>query len=78
MFLNPLISKFLAFALINQTYVVNVLIIVVIFFGILLILGVRKSYKLKKENERLNSMDTKMPDEDDYKDFTDGHMYGGN
>jgi hypothetical protein len=75
MFLNPLFSKFLAVPLINQSYVVNVLIIVVVFFGILLILGVRKSYKLKKENERLNKMDTKMPDEDNYKDFTEGHMY---
>lgn len=75
MFYNQLISKILAIALIDQSYVVNVLIVVVVFFGILLILGVRKSYKLKKENERLNSMDTKMPDEDDYKDFTEGHMY---
>ncbi|WP_298533951.1 hypothetical protein [uncultured Algibacter sp.] len=75
MFLNQLITIFLTFALIDQSYVVNVLVIVVVFFAILLILGVRKSYKLKKENERLNSMDTKMPDENDYKDFTDGHMY---
>ncbi len=76
MSLNYLTSKLLVIPLINQSYVVNVLIIVVIFFGVLLILGVRKSYKLKKENERLNSMDTKMPDKEEYKDFTDGHMYG--
>lgn len=76
MTINYLISKLLVIPLINQTYVVNVLIIVVIFFAVLLILGVRKSYKLKKENERLNSMDTKMPDKEEYKDFTDGHMYG--
>ena len=75
MFLNPLITKSLVLILINQSYVVNVLIVVVVFFGLLLILGVRKAYKLKKENKRLNSMDTKMPDEKDYKDFTDGHMY---
>jgi hypothetical protein len=62
--------------LINQSQVVNILVIVVVFFGILLVLGIRKSYKLKKENERLNSMNTKMPDEEEYKDFTDGHMYG--
>jgi hypothetical protein len=62
--------------LINQSQVVNVLVIVVVFFGILLVLGVRKSYKLRKENERLNSMNTKMSDEEEYKDFTDGHMYG--
>ncbi|MEC3907971.1 hypothetical protein VOI54_13150 [Tamlana sp. 2201CG12-4] len=64
--------------LINQSVIVNVLIIVVVFFAILLILGIRKSYKLKKENERLNSMNTKMPDEEEYKDFTEGHMYGDN
>lgn len=62
--------------LINQSQVVNVLVIVVVFFGILLVLGIRKSYKLRKENERLNSMNTKIPEEEDYKDFTDGHMYG--
>lgn len=75
MFLNPLISESLVIALLNQSYVVNTLIVIVVFFGILLILGIRKSYKLKKENERLNSMDTKMPDEKDYEDFTEGHMY---
>ncbi|MDD7887638.1 hypothetical protein [Flavivirga sp. 57AJ16] len=61
--------------LIDQSDIVTILIIVVIVFSILLILGVRKSYKLKKENEKLNSMDTKMPEEETYKDFTDGHMY---
>ena len=62
--------------LMNQSDIVTVLIVVVVIFGILLLLGVRKSYKLKKENEKLNSMNTKMPDEDEnYKDFTDGHMY---
>lgn len=62
--------------LMNQSDIVTVLIIVVVIFTILLLLGVRKSYKLKKENEKLNSMSTKMPDEDEnYKDFTDGHMY---
>ncbi|WP_233783266.1 hypothetical protein [Flavivirga eckloniae] len=60
----------------NQSDIVTLLIIVVVIFSVLLILGVRKSYKLKKENERLNKIDTKMPDEDEpYKDFTEGHMY---
>lgn len=64
--------------LINQIDVVTVLIIVVVIFSFLLILGVRKSYLLKKENERLNSMNTTIEDENEkpYKDFTDGHMYG--
>ncbi|GAA3606414.1 hypothetical protein Q4Q39_11195 [Flavivirga amylovorans] len=72
----PVIFLFSPF-LINQANIVIVLIIVVVIFSILLLLGVRKSYKLKKENEKLNSMNTKMPDEEEenYKDFTEGHMY---
>jgi hypothetical protein len=56
------------------------LIVVVIFFGILLLLGIRKSFKLKKENERLDAINKKIAEEEDkpYQDFTDGHMYGGN
>ncbi|GAA4882646.1 hypothetical protein GCM10023311_00920 [Flaviramulus aquimarinus] len=79
MMLNQLNSMILTIPLINQSQIVTVLTIVVIFFGIILILGVRKSYKLKKENEKLEQMNTSISDEDeDYKDFTDGHMYGGN
>lgn len=65
---------------ISQSDIVTILIIVVTIFSVLLILGVRKSYKLKKENERLNSLDTTIKDESEkpYKDFTEGHMYGGN
>ncbi|MFD1161925.1 hypothetical protein [Hwangdonia seohaensis] len=66
--------------LITQIDIVTVLIIVVVIFSFLLILGVRKSYMLKKENDRLNSMNTTIEEENEkpYKDFTDGHMYGGN
>ncbi|MBP0902537.1 hypothetical protein ACFSKN_02815 [Mariniflexile gromovii] len=67
------------FLSINQSDIVVVLSIVVVFFLILLILGVRKSYKLKKENERLDKISEEMArQEEKYKDFTDGHMYGGN
>ena len=77
MTLNQLTSMILAIPLINQSQIVIVLTVVVIFFGIILILGVRKSYKLKKENERLEKMNTSISDdEEDYKDFTEGHMYG--
>ena len=67
-------------ALISQSDIVTMLIIVTVFFGILLLLGIRKSYKLKKENERLDALNDKVAEDDDkpYKDFTDGHMYGGN
>jgi hypothetical protein len=64
---------------ISQSDIVTILIIVVVFFSILLILGIRKSYKLKKENERLDKISEEMAkQEEEYKDFTDGHMYGGN
>ena len=67
-------------ALISQSDIVTMLIIVTVFFGILLLLGIRKSYKLKKENERLDALNDKVAEDDDkpYKDFTDGHMYGDN
>ncbi|MBJ6368733.1 hypothetical protein [Snuella sedimenti] len=66
--------------LVTQNEIVTVLSIVVVFFLILLILGVRKSYKLKKENERLNNINTLQSEEDNktYKDFTEGHMYDNN
>ncbi len=70
----------LSFFLINQSDIVTMLIIVVIFFSVLLLLGIRKSYKLKKENERLDAINKKIAEDEDkpYQDFTDGHMYGGN
>ncbi|MEN3322388.1 hypothetical protein VP395_01490 [Mariniflexile soesokkakense] len=64
---------------ISQSDIVSILVIVVVFFAILLVLGIRKSYKLKKENERLDKISEEMAkQEEKYKDFTDGHMYGGN
>ncbi len=65
-------------SLISQSDIVTILIIVVIFFSILLVLGVRKSYKLKKENEQLDKISEELAkQEEKYKDFTEGHMYGG-
>lgn len=80
MFLNQLTSYSLVLLLVDQSDIVNMLIVVVIFFGILLLLGIRKSFKLKKENERLDAINKKIAEEEDkpYQDFTDGHMYGGN
>lgn len=67
-------------ALIKQSDIVTVLIVLTIFFGFILLLGVRKSYKLKKENKRIeDALNSKITDDEKpYKDFTDGHMYGGN
>ncbi|MGB5417740.1 hypothetical protein [Algibacter sp.] len=66
--------------LISQSTIVTVLVIITIFFGILLLLGIRKSYKLKKENDRLEAMNDQIAKDEEkpYKDFTDGHMYGDN
>lgn len=73
------IYKSLLIPLINQNTIVVVLSIVVAFFLILLILGVRKSYKLKKENDRLDRISEEMASQEEkYKDFTEGHMYGDN
>lgn len=67
------------FMLIDQADIITVLIVVVLFFSILLLLGIRKSYKLKKENERLNKISEEMAKkEEKYTDFTEGHMYGNN
>ncbi|GAA4969952.1 hypothetical protein GCM10023315_19650 [Algibacter aquimarinus] len=67
-------------SLIEQSDIVTMLTIVVVFFAVLLLLGIRKSYKLKKENERLDAINKKIAEEEEkpYQDFTDGHMYGGN
>ncbi|MEP3836511.1 MAG: hypothetical protein ABJM36_02635 [Algibacter sp.] len=80
MLLKIQLSNFTTFSLISESSILIVLVVITVFFGVILLLGVRKSYKLKKENERLEAMDTKIPetDEDSYKDFTDGHMYGDN
>jgi len=78
MLTNYLLLNFTTIPLITQSQVVIALIVVVIFFGIILLLGVRKSYLLKKENERLEKMNTSMKEDEEYKDFTDGHMYGDN
>jgi len=51
------------------------LIITVCVFLVLLILGVRKSYKLKAENERLSKKSSNSDVEKDYEDFTEGHLY---
>ena len=77
MLLNQLTSFSLTLLLVDQSDIVNMLVIVVILFGVLLILGIRKSYKLKKENERLDALNKKIAEEEDkpYQDFTHGHMY---
>ena len=75
--INLLKTNFNSILLIEQTSIVTILIITVAFFLILLILGVRKSYKLKAENERLSKKSNTSSTEDNekYNDFTEGHLY---
>ncbi|TXE11721.1 hypothetical protein FUA26_06535 [Seonamhaeicola algicola] len=63
--------------LISQSAILTVLIIVVVFFSVLLLLGIRKSHLLQKENERLDKISEEMAkkSEKKYNDFTEGHMY---
>jgi hypothetical protein len=63
--------------LISQSQIVTILSIVVVFFLILLILGIRKSYILKKENDQLANTGILDSDDDNktYRDFRDGHLY---
>jgi hypothetical protein len=70
-------SKINTLLLIEQSSIVTILIITVSFFLILLILGIRKSFKLKAENEKLSKKRSLQSEEDnkEYKDFTEGHLY---
>lgn len=77
MFLKCTTYLYHSFVLMEQISIVKILAITVVFFLILLILGVRKSIILKKENERLSKSSPSI-DKDinkPYKDFTEGHMY---
>ena len=63
--------------LIEQIDIVTMLSVTVVIFLVLLILGIRKTYKLKAENDRLNKINPLQSDDDNksYKDFRDGHLY---
>lgn len=77
MFLIWKINLCYLFISLEQSSIVKMLAVTVLFFLILLILGVRKSIILKRENERLSKSSPVLEDETKkpYKDFTEGHMY---
>jgi len=54
-----------------------ILIITIVFFLILLVLGIMKSRKLKSENDRLSKPRTTSTSDDNkvYQDFREGHLY---
>ncbi|HLV39783.1 hypothetical protein [Xanthomarina sp.] len=61
----------------EQISVVTALFISVVFFLILLVLGWRKSYLLRKESDKLSQTFTIDSDDNNkiYKDFTESHLY---
>ena len=73
MLLHSITSKISNFFLIEQANIETILIITVCAFLVLLILGVRKSYRLKAEYEKLSKKSESKSD--DYEDFTEGHLY---
>lgn len=66
-------------ATLQELSIVSILVITSLFFLVLLIFGVMKSYKLKQENERLsNPAWSSADDNKKYKDFQEGHLYDTN
>ncbi|MCB4797592.1 hypothetical protein [Neotamlana laminarinivorans] len=80
MLLPFVISCFmLSLLLINLNTLATVLIILFIFFAFVLITGIIKSAKLKRENEKLERMSKTIEEQkNEYQDFTEGHLYSNN
>ncbi|WP_083191594.1 hypothetical protein [Formosa haliotis] len=61
--------------LVGKQFVIG-LSITFLFFFVLLIFVIRKTYKLKAENERLANLNIDIDeDKKEYQDFTEGHLY---
>ena len=77
MILTTTYSYPLFIPLIEQINVVTILTVTVVFFLVLLILGIIKSQKLKAENDRLSHPKELSTEEDNkvYRDFREGHLY---
>ena len=56
----------------------QVLVIIAIFFFILIVAAVIKSIRLRKESERLSKASLKSKEDSQYQDFTEGHLYENN
>ncbi|APY07289.1 hypothetical protein BWZ20_02770 [Winogradskyella sp. J14-2] len=74
--LSKLISKSL---LVTTTQLTMILIAVASIFIVFIIIAIIKMYKLKAENRKLMETNAfKDIDDESYKDFTSGHLYGDN
>ncbi|MFV0564768.1 MAG: hypothetical protein ACK5NB_02940 [Flavobacteriaceae bacterium] len=72
-----MLNTFLIFTmLVNffESYVFLMVIIAILL--VLVILGIRKSYILKKENEKLDKFDEAMKKRNANENSTQGHIYG--
>lgn len=56
----------------------HILFIVGAIFFVLIVLAVLKSFKLRKESERLSEASNKEVENKEYQDFTEGHLYENN
>lgn len=63
--------------LVQQSDIVTMLSVTIVFFLVLLVLGISKSYKLRAENKKLTEQSGLSSTDDNkvYKDFTEGHLY---
>lgn len=77
MLLTTTFKNIIGIPLIEQIDIVTILVVTIVFFLVLLILGIMKSIKLKAENDRLSKPKSLSSSEDNkvYKDFREGHLY---
>jgi len=66
------------YSLVSTTQLTIVLIITAVVFAIFIGIAVIKMYRLKAENRRLMDSKFKSKIENEYTDFTDGHLYDTN
>ena len=59
-----------------QVSIITVLGISILFLLVLLFIGIRNSFRLKAENERLSKPSVSSEEDNQvYRDFTEGHLY---
>ncbi|CDF78936.1 hypothetical protein BN863_12240 [Formosa agariphila KMM 3901] len=78
MFQTELLTK-IGLLTVEKTIIIGLALSVIIFL-VLLILGIRNTYKLKAENERLSNFNVLDTDDKNFKhsNFTSGHLYSSN
>ena len=67
-----------SYPLVSTTQLTIVLIITAIIFAFFIGIAVFKMYKLKTENKRLMDKSKYKSKIEEYKDFTEGHLYDTN